>query len=350
MTISKDGRRMKRNTKKPATMHDVARLARVSQPTVSRVLNQTDTSISISAETRDRVLAAVQELNYRPNMLARGLRTQQTQMIAVMIADISNGFYHPIVRGIQNVAREHNYDVMITNSDHLYENEKKFCEAVSRRPVDGVIMVPQHLTADDLDDFINRTSTPVVLLGQHITHPRIDVIYAEDERSIYDGTHWLIHAKGHKRLGVVCVRPDLPAGPRRLEGIMRAINEAGLEIQPGHIVEGDFTLESGRKAAEQLLQNPVLPSALIVLNDLMAIGVMLTLQKAGIRIPQDIAILGYDDIPEASIVQPALTTIAQDPLDIGRKLATALFSRLENPEAPGRRIESPTHLIIRDSV
>ena len=143
--------------RKPATMRDVARLAGVSQPTVSRVLNQSDTAISISEETRSKVLAAVDELGYRPNILARGLRTQQTQMLAVLIADISNSFYHPIVRSIQDVARLHNYDVMIANSDHLYEDEMHFCEAVSRRPVDGVIMVPIHLFGEDLDSFATRT-------------------------------------------------------------------------------------------------------------------------------------------------------------------------------------------------
>jgi LacI family transcriptional regulator len=150
---------------KPATMRDVAKLAGVSQPTVSRVLNQSETAISISEETRSKVLAAVEHLAYTPNMLARGLRTQQTQMLAVLIADISNSFYHPIARAIQDAAREYNYDVMIANSDHLYDNEKHFCEAVSRRPVDGVIMVPIHLTYDDLDNFITRTNVPVAVLG-----------------------------------------------------------------------------------------------------------------------------------------------------------------------------------------
>jgi LacI family transcriptional regulator len=338
-----------RKSYKATTMRDVARLAGVSQPTVSRVLNQSDTPVSISEETRSKVLAAVEQLNYRPNMLARGLRTHKTQMIAVLIADISNSFYHGIVRAVQDVAGGHNYDVMIANSDHLYELEKHFCDAVTRRPVDGVIMVPQHLTADDLDDLITTTNSPVVVLGQHIRHPLVDVIYAQDEKAVYDATTWLIHELGHRQLGLIRVPDNLPPGPRRLRGFMQAVTDCGLQAQPEHVVMGDFTLESGRKAANQLLQGRQLPSAVVAMNDLMAIGLMLTLQNAGIRVPEDVAIVGYDDIPEARIVRPALTTIAHDPADIGRKLAACLFERIGNPDLPGRSLESPTRLIKRAS-
>lgn len=342
------------NAKKPqksATMRDVARLAQVSQPTVSRVLNQTDTSIAISEETRARVLAAVEKLNYRPNVLARSLRTQKTQMIAVLIADISNSFYHGIVRAIQDIAYQHDYDVMIANSDHRYDLERHFCEAVMRRPVDGVILVPQHLTNDDLNELMTRTNAPVVVLGQHVTHAQVDVIYARDDDAVYEATRWLIDTQGHRRLGILAVPDELPPGPRRLRGFRRAVEACGLHVPQEHILYGDFSIESGRRAARQLLECQELPTALVVMNDLMAIGLMLTLQSAGLRVPEDIAILGYDDIPEASIVRPALTTIAHDSADIGRKLARCLFERIENDntDMPGRRIESQTCLIQRGS-
>lgn len=330
-------------------MRDVARLAGVSQPTVSRVLSKASTTISISEETRSRVLAAVQQLGYRPNVLAQSLRTQQTQMIAVMIADICNSFYHPIVRSIQDVAGTHHFDVMIANTDHLQSNEVLFCESVSRRPVDGVIMVPQHLTAEDLDGFMSRTGTPVVVLGSQIDHPRIDVIHAHDEQAIYDATRWLIEERGHRRFGVIGVDDVFPPGPRRMRGIARALGQSQLQLRPEHLVRGDWSVEGGRCAAHELLQNDELPTALIVLNDLMAIGAILVLQEAGLRVPEDIAVLGYDDIPEARLIRPALTTIAQDPADLGRKLATCLFDRIENPDLPRRVLASPQTLTIRDS-
>ena len=338
-----------RKTQKSATMRDVARLAGVSQPTVSRVLNQSNSAIAISEETRAKVMAAVEELNYRPNVLARGLRTQQTQMIAVMIAHISNGFYHPIVRAIQDVATKEGYDVMIANTDHLYAHEIHFCEAVTRRPVDGVIMVPIHLTTADLSQFIARTDTPRAVLGEQINHPRIDVVYAKDELAIQEATRWLIDERGHRRFGFIGVSDDMPPGPRRQRGFLRALHNAGLSIRPEHIVMGDFTPESGRWAAEQLLQTDDLPSVLVVLNDLMAIGAMLHLQEAGYRVPEDIAVMGFDDIPESILVRPALTTIAQDAVDIGHKLATCLFERIANPDLPARHLESTLKLIKRDS-
>lgn len=335
---------------RPATMRDVAKMAGVSQPTVSRVLNQSNTAISISEETRIKVMAAVEELNYRPNVLARGLRTQQTQMIAVMISDISNSFFHPIARAIQDVAREQNYDVMIANSDQIYSNELHFVEAVTRRPVDGVIMVPMHITNQFLGDFVTRTNTPVVVLGQHIDHPLIDVVFARDDKAICHAAQWLIKERGHRELGLIGSLDDLPPGPRRAQAFVEALNDMQVPVNPAHLLPGDFTLEGGRRAVRHLLEtNDKLPTVLVALNDLMAIGAILTLQEAGYSVPDDVAVIGFDNIAEASIVRPALTTIAQEPTDMGRKLANCLFERIEDPTLPRRVVESPSHLIVRDS-
>lgn len=335
--------------KKPATMRDVAELAGVSQPTVSRVLNQKSTSIRISPETRDKVLAAVEELGYRPNMHARSLRTQQTNLIAILVADITNSFYPQIARSVQQVARQQGYDVMISNSDHIYEHEKHFCEAIIRRSVDGIIMVPIHLTEDDLHDLYHETGTPIAVLGQHVTHPYIDVVYADDEQAVYDVTRWLIDEQGHTSVGYVGVPDMLPPGPRRRRGFQQAMADVGLPVQPEYVYEGDFTLEGGRRVGVELLQLAQLPSALMVANDNMALGVMLALQEGGVRIPQDVAVVGYDNIPEASIIRPGLTTIEQDSADIGYRLANLLFERIQQPDSPAQRIQIRNRLIIRES-
>lgn len=333
------------------TMYDVAKLAGVSQPTVSRVLNQNDTSVPISDETRQRVLAAVEQLGYRPNVVARSLRTQRTQTVALLIADLSNGFYQLIARAVQDVARKFDYEVLISNSDHLYENEKHFCEIVLRRGVDGVIMAPQHLSISELDQFFRQTQIPFVMLGRHIDHPHFDVVYVDDERAIYEATTWLIQTREHQKLGFIGVPASLPPGLGRLYGFTHAVQDSGLMLNPVHVnTEGDFTLEGGRRAAKMLIESGDLPSALVVINDSMAIGVILTLQEAGYRVPEDVAVLGFDDIPEATIVRPALTTIAQYPREIGKKLAESLFSRLERGENATRRVlESSYKLIVRDS-
>lgn len=334
----------------PPTMQDVARLAGVSQPTVSRVLNNSQTSIPVSKKTRDKVYAAIKELGYRPNMTARSLRTQRTQMISLLVADITSSFYHLIAQAVQEVARSHDYDMLIANSDHVYENEKRFCEAVIRRPVDGVIMVPQHLTGDDLDELITMTNTPITVLGQHIHHPAVDVVGADDESATFDAISWLITERGHKTIGYIGVAPDYPPSPRRWRGFQRALEAAGIPSEPDFLMQGDWSMESGRHAVEKLLKLDRLPTAIFALNDLMAIGAMLTLQDAGLSVPDDVAIMGFDNMRESAMVRPNLTTIAQYPSEIGQKLAEALFDRIEGRGPETRReITVPLKLIVRGS-
>jgi LacI family transcriptional regulator len=354
--IMSENRKVSTMTKKSSsklkmpTMYDVAKLAGVSQPTVSRVLNQNDTTVQISDETRQRVLAAVEELGYRPNILARSLRTQRTQTVALLVADLSNAFYHIIARAVQDVAREHNYEVLISNSDHLYENEKHFCDVVSRRLVDGVMMVPIHLTEEDLDEFLTTTNIPITTLGGHLYHPYIDSVHVDDEKASYEAVRWLVEERGYQSVGYIGVSDDLPPNPRRYRGYTHALHDCGLTVDPRFVLRGDFSLESGVQVAHEMLQIGELPRALYVINDLMAIGVLLTLQEAGVRVPEDVAILGFDNIWESEIVRPKLTTIAQDPRDIGRVLAEALFERIENPNILQRReFESKYELIVRDS-
>ncbi len=342
--------REKTRVGRPPTMQDVARLAGVSQPTVSRVLNQSKTAIPVSKQTYERVMAAVKELGYRPNTTARSLRTQKTYMIALLIGDIANAFYHPLVRGVQDIARQHDYDVLIANSDHLYENEKNFCEAVLRRPVDGVIMAPIHLTYEDLDRFLRLSGTPIVALGEHVNHPEIDVVHMDDRQATYDAVRWLVEVRGYRRLGALTVSAAFPPGPRRLQGFNQALADCGLHYEPQHLLWGDFTIESGRRAAEQLIAGHDLPEVLFAFNDLMAIGAILAFQDAGLNVPGDIAVMGIDNIAEATIIRPRLTTIAQEPEDIGRKLVTALFERIEGKvEGPRRFFASPYAIIPRES-
>ncbi len=334
MTAEKTLKRLKQ-----PTMYDVAKLAGVSQPTVSRVLNHNKTAVQISAATRQRVLDAVAELGYHPNVIARSLRTQRTGMISLLVADITNSFYHVIARAVQDVARQRDYEVLISNSDHIYSREMHFAEVLSKRVVDGAILVPIHLTDQDLDGFLSLANAPIVVLGQHIQHPNIDVVYGDDEAAMYEAARWMVNERGYREFGFVGVPEDLPPGPRRWRGFKRALDELGLGIDPRFMVMGDFTIPGGEEAARALIRaSKRLPRALFVLNDLMAIGVILTLQDAGYRIPDDVAVIGFDNIPESTIVRPTLTTIAQDSHDLGVRLAEVLFERIDNPNITGRRL------------
>lgn len=343
-------KRKTRPTRIP-TMNDVAKLAGVSQSTVSRVLSEAPTPFPVTEETRQRIMNAVETLGYQPNMIARSLRTQRTQMIAVMIGDISNAFYHPIVRAIQDVAAGYDYDVLISNGDHVYENEVRFLKTILRRPVDGVIMAPHRLMLADLDSFIRRSHIPVVAIGAQVEHPAVDVVGGTSQLATYDAIKWLINAKGHRRIGFLGVTGDMPPGPARLAGYQRAMNEAGLPIEPNYIQKAEFTVEGGQAGMHAILQQPSLPSVVFAANSLMAIGAIVTAKAAGYRVPEDIGVMGFDDIPEAGIIEPKLTTIARDLPRIGRQVAEILFARITGEmTGPGQFYRSEWKLIERESV
>jgi len=345
MSLTK--RTLSRNT---ITMRDVAKLANVSQSTVSRVLSGASEPIAIGEETRQRVLEAVERLGYQPNLHAGSLRGQKTRMIAIMIADIANPFYHPIVRAVQDIAHAHLYDIMIANSDHMLEGEKHFVESVIRRPVDGIIVIPYHLNDDDLDELINRTGAMVAAVGQHLTHPLVDIAFGNDGQAVCDVTTWLHKTRAHSRIGFIGVAGRSPAAERRGKGYEQALCDAGLEIHADYEQFGDWSPESGYQAMRRLLALPTPPTAVFASNDLMAIGAMEAVQQGGLRIPDDMAIVGFDDIPAASWVRPRLSTVAQYPKEMGTRLAKALFERiLEEYGGPSRRFEIPCRFIDRES-
>ncbi|MEZ4861615.1 MAG: LacI family DNA-binding transcriptional regulator [Caldilineaceae bacterium] len=334
---------------KRVTMRDVAKLAQVSQSTVSRVLSHTPQVIPIGDETRQRVLNAVTELGYYPNLHAGSLRGQKTRMIALLIADISNPFYHPMVRAAQDVAHAHRYDVMVTNSDHVRENELLFCESLIRRPVDGIILVPYHLTNEHIDQLIMQTGASITVLGQHITHKAVDVVCVDDGKGTYDAISWLIRERGHRRIGFIGVTQRFPPGARRYAAYIRAMQDAGLSLPTDDYLEGDWSVESGQWAMRAFLQSPTPPTAIFACNDLMAIGAILAAQELGYRVPEDVAVVGFDNIPAASWLRPRLTTVEQSAAAIGQTLAQALFERVEGKVTGQRRHEIPCALIQRES-
>lgn len=332
------------------TMRDVARLANVSQSTVSRVLSGATDTIPIGEETRQRVLDAVKLLDYQPNLHAGSLRGQKTRMIAVMIADIANPFYHPMVRAIQDVANQYKYDVMVSNSDHTLEGEQHFLDSVLRRPVDGMIMVPYHLGDEEIDLIISRTGAAIGVIGQHILHPHVDVSFGDDATATSDTVAWLVRDKGHQRIAFIGVQGSFSAAARRQRAYEMALEQQGIPSYEGYIPMGDWTPESGYHAMRQLLALKVRPTAVFACNDLMAVGAMEAIRQQGLSIPGDIALVGFDDIPPASWLSPQLTTVAQYPHQMGSLLAQSLFNRFNGDyRGPGRRFEVPCRLIVRES-
>jgi LacI family transcriptional regulator len=344
--LKKDG-----NPKK-VTMRDVAKAANVSQSTVSRILNPSSSKpkIPISEETKEKVLAVVKELGYQPNLYAQSLRGKNSRMIGMLIADISNPFYHPMVRAVQDVAIQHHYNVMIANSDHLRDKELLFCEAVLRRPLDGIIIIPYNLSDDELHNLKVRTGMAISAVGNHIQHPEIDVTYADDTKASYEAVRWLIEHKGHRRIAMICANFEFPVIVRRLGAYRQAMEDAGLPIPPEYVIEGDWSIESGRRAIKILMNLPEPPTAVFAAADTIAIGALETAEEMNYKIPGDVAIIGFDDIPAASWVRPRLTTVAQNPAEMGTFMAKALFQRIQGEyDGPGRRYEIPLHFIERES-
>ncbi|SRR6266498_918484 len=339
-------------TQRKITMRDVARAANVSQSTVSRILSpsSSESKVPISEETKEKVLAVIKELGYQPNQYARSLRGQKNHVIGMLIADISNPFYHPMVRAVQDVASQYHYSLMIANSDHLHEKEMIFCESLLRRPVDGAVMIPYHLTDDDLQNLITRTGMAISAVGNHIQHPEVDVVYANDTKASYEAVRWLIEQRGHQRIGMICASHKFPVTVRRYGAFQRAMADAGLPVPAEFVVEGDWSVESGRRAISSLLALPHPPTAVFAASDTIAIGALDAAEKMNYRVPEDIAIIGFDDIPAASWVRPQLSTVAQYPGEMGTLLAKALFERISGEyNGPNRRFEVPCRFMERAS-
>ena len=338
--------------KRKVTMRDVAKAANVSQSTVSRILSPSasKSDVPISEETKEKVLAVVKKLGYQPNQYARSLRGQKNHVIAMLIGDIGNPFYHPMVRAVQDVASQYHYSVMIANSDHLREKEMLFCESLLRHPVDGAIIVPWHLTDEDLRNLIDRTGMAVSIVGNHLHLPDADVVYADDATASYEAVRWLIEQRGHQRIAMICASHEFPVIKRRYGAFRQAMEDAGLTVSLKYVVEGDWSVESGRRAISTLLALPTPPTAVFAANDTMAIGALDAAEKMNYRVPEDIAIIGFDDIPAASWVRPQLSTVAQYPGEMGTLLANALFDRIQNKyNGPGRRFEVPCRFFERAS-
>lgn len=339
--------------KRKVTMRDVAKAANVSQSTVSRILNPSSSAkseVPISEETKEKVMAVVRELGYQPNQYARSLRGQKNHVIGMLIADISNPFYHPMVRAVQDVASHYHYSVMIANSDHLHEKEQLFCESLLRRPVDGAVLIPYHLTDDDLQNLMARTGMAISAVGNHIQHPNVDVAYADDTKASYEAIHWLIEQRGHQRIAMICADHKFPVIMRRYGAYRRAMEDAGLSVPDEYVVEGDWSPESGRRAIESLLALPEPPTAVFAASDTIAMGALAAAEDMNYRVPEDIAIIGFDDIPASSWVRPQLSTVAQYPAEMGTLLAKALFERIQGEySGPSRRFEVPCRFLERAS-
>lgn len=335
--------------KKRPTQADVARLAGVSQAMVSYVFNN-NTTFSVPEETRQRILDAVASLGYVPDRNARGLRSSKTYTVACIIPDITNPFYPAFARGIQDSLEARGYDLIIYNTDGVADKEKKYLQLLQQNHVDGAILTTMHLAADDFQTLHQHHIALVQMEVGPMDRPEVpmDVVYVDNVAAARAAVTHLLD-RGHTHIAMLDGRGGPPRNTR-LTGYHQALTGRGLTPDDTLIVTGDFSEDSGYRGMQALLSLDERPTAVFAANDLMAIGALSAIETAGLRVPQDIAIMGYDNIPAARMVRPSLSTIAHFPEKQGQRAAELLVERLGGAsDEPGRSAEMPFSLIVRQS-
>lgn len=334
--------------KKRVTQVDIARATGVSQATVSQVLSN-KSLVGIPAETHQRIFEAASALGYAPDVAARSLRTGKTLTIASVIPDITNPFYPEFQHGIQSVTDDHGYDLILYNTGGGAEKERKSLHSLHERRVDGAIVVLFHMGAARLRDLLETGTAIVRLVAKKPDNSEwpLDNLYLNNEAAAHAATTYLI-GRGHHLIAFI--GGELGPSPERARGYRRALSEAGLRVSQDLMRLGNFTFEGGRQAAHELLALPGSPTAVFAANDLMALGALAALREVGLHAPDDLAVMGFDDLPASSLVSPALTTVTQFSNRLGHRAAEMLFEHLAGVVSnQGRSEEAPFELCLRES-
>ena len=296
-----------------------------------------------------RVWNAVDRLGYIPNRAAQALRTQKTHTIATIIYDITNPFHPAFVRGVQNVIQSHNFDMVMYNTDGLWNNERKALASVEQGRADGVVGI---FYQDDMEMYLPllERNIPIVRLraraAEAMEYP-LDSLYVDNVEAARCATAYLIE-RGHRRIGLIC--GDGPPVKDRMLGYRKALEENGLRFDKSLISGNEFTVEEGLRVARSFLEQKSQVTAIFATGDLLAIGAVKAIQQSGLRAPDDIAIIGFDDILASSWITPSLTTMSVPQELIGQMAAEMLFERLNgNINGGSRSVEIPVELVVRES-
>lgn len=332
---------------------DVAQRAGVSIATASRVISRS--SYPVSETTRQKVLSAAEELNYTPNSLARGLRTQHSCLIAVIVGDNADPYFAEISRGVEEIANEHDYLTIICNAERDPKKELHYLRSLQDYRIDGIIFavgglnIPGHIEQlNEIAQQMLKRGAHIITLSQHTL--RVPSIQADNFGGARQMTTRLLEL-GHQRIAFVSGPADLLSAHVRLQGYMNALAEAGHEVDPTLILPGDFTRQGGEQAAYRITQLPPAqqPTAIFAANDEMALGILHGLARLGRRVPADYSVCGFGDLPVSHLVMPALTSVHIPLRQLGRAGATALLALIDEQEVPALEV-LPTMIIMRETV
>jgi LacI family transcriptional regulator len=328
-----------------STIKDVARRAGVSTMTVSRVINRSGYA---SPETRARVERAVNELGYVPNALARHLRSKRTRTVALVLSDLTNPFFTTIARGVEDIATAHDFAVMFCNTDESEAEELEYLRMLIQRQIDGVLLVPASSSGASLR-LLRSHRVPVVVVDRRVASPRVDEVRSDSEAGAHQLVRHLIDL-GHRRIGMLSGGRNISTAADRVAGYRRALTEAGITYDDRLVRYEGFGVEGGLHMARQLLELSPKPTALFAANNFIAFGAIRALREKEMRVPEDMSLVAFDDLPDDWLVEPFLTVVEQRAYEMGRQAAELMLERLRGGGRPRRRsIVLPVDFIARRS-
>lgn len=329
-----------------ASLQEVARRAKVSIATVSRVLNKSD---KVVAQTRAAVEQALRELGYRPNRVARRLRMKdgRAHLVGLIIPDIQNPFFAEIARGVEDTAYANEYALLLCNSDDNLEKERFYLRVMQEESVDGIILPPFD-EADQAVIEMVKSGVPIVCVDRSLARTKTDLVDVDNHAGAFAAVTHLLD-KGHRRIGLIEGRTQVSTSRERRRGYADALAIRGIALRKELMLAGDFKQESGRILANQLLDLRWPPTALFVVNNLMTVGALAALHQRGTRVPDDVAIVGFDDLPWAEALDPPLTLVRQPAYEVGVQAMELLLKRIMDPARRAVTVRLVPELIVRHS-
>lgn len=327
-----------------ATIKDVAQKAGVSTTTVSHILNDTR---FVSEKLRAKVYQAIEDLNYQPHGLARSLRKKRTKTVGMIVLDNSKPFFAEITRAIEDACYSHGYNVIICNSDGDVEKEANYVDLLIEKGVDGLAFIS---AGDDAEviELLCKMNTPWIIADRELPAMEVDTVIVDNYAGGRQATEYLI-SLGHEKIACISGPSQLSPSAQRSAGYKDALEAAGLPLNNEFLQMGEFRAESGYQLCQSFLRLPNPPTALFVCNDLMAIGALCAAHEMAIKVPEELSIIGFDDIALAAMTIPRLTTVSQPKQDIGEIATKLLVERIQDKSLPTRKVVMQPKLIIRNS-
>lgn len=324
-------------------MKKVAQLAGTSTATVSHVVNGTR---FVSDETKAKVQAAMKQLNYVPNLTARNLRRQKTNIIGLILPDVSNFFFTSVIQGIEVLLRKHGYQLLVSNSDELLTTEIEQIQTFNAQLVQGIIIASSAETYADIHPYLNE-DMPIVFIDRKPIGVPHDVVAVDNKRSVFEAITYLIDLN-RKEIGIIAGIPTISTTKERVSGYRNALKDHNMSVNDDLIKFGDSQFQSGYDLARNLYEKNHI-DAVFVANNFMTIGAMAYFKEQGVKVPKDVALIGFDDYQWAVITEPSLSLIKQPATAIGEKAAALILDKLENPNRKATQHLFETELIIRES-